>query len=242
MRIYCISAGTVCALYYLIIVLYTRRWNSTFARFWPFAGLIHIAIGIFAVHPIAQRVFSTLLIAFWIIFLFVEINLIRYMFLRTRNGLPYIIVLGAQVRGRKITNSLKRRLDKALDYLKENPAAYVIVSGGQGPGEDISEAAAMAQYLHEHGIDKTRIIEENTSTSTWENLIYSMKYIKDNQVPAGIVTNNFHIYRALKLGQKAGYTHLYGLPASSNPVLLLNYMVREFFAIIRMKGRVIYED
>ena len=88
----------------------------------------------------------------------------------TRSGTRWIIVLGAQVRGRKITDSLKRRLDSALEYLKEHPDVHVIVSGGQGNDEEVTEAYAMAQYLERAGIDCRRIIQEDASVNTLENL------------------------------------------------------------------------
>ncbi|WP_242862894.1 YdcF family protein [Clostridium sp. C105KSO13] len=155
---------------------------------------------------------------------------------RAEAGLSYIIVLGAQVRGTKITNSLMRRLDAALCYLEENSETSVIVSGGQGKGEDISEAFAMAEYLYQHGIDEKRIILEDTSKSTMENLKNSSKIIDDLSRPVGVVTNNFHMYRALQIGKKAGFKNVRGIAATSNPVLQLNYLVREFFAVIWMKN------
>ena len=148
-------------------------------------------------------------------------------------GLRFIIVLGAQVRGVRVTLSLKRRLDKAEVYLRENPGTYAILSGGQGKGEDISEAEAMYRYLTGHGIEKERLIREKQSTSTWENLKNCQAFVGDLTQPVGIVTNNFHIYRAMMLGRRQGYLALQGLPASTNPVLLPNYLVREFFACMR---------
>ena len=102
-----------------------------------------------------------------------------------------IIVLGAQVKGIKITDSLKRRLDRAVRYLREFPETKVIVSGGKGPGEDITEADAMGDYLISCGIDPGRIVRENRSASTRENLRYSGKYTDPEHDSVGIVTNGF---------------------------------------------------
>lgn len=75
----------------------------------------------------------------------------------------YLIVLGAQVKGRKITDSLRRRLEKAQFYLVKHKDMKAIVSGGQGKGEEITEAEAMAEYLRFHGIVSERIFLEDQS-------------------------------------------------------------------------------
>ncbi|WP_333812993.1 YdcF family protein, partial [Muricomes intestini] len=79
------------------------------------------------------------------------------------------------------------------------------------------------------------IVLEDTSRSTWENLQNSGKIIDKLSLPVGVVTNDFHMYRALQIGRKAGFTNIRGIVATSNPVLQLNYLVREFFAVIWMK-------
>ena len=160
-------------------------------------------------------------------------DLFRYVF-RERQKVDCIIVLGAQVKGKKITDSLKRRLDRAALYLKKYPDTRVIVSGGQGPGEEISEADAMAAYLIRSGIDRERIIREDQSTSTSENLRYSRKYTDPEREDIGIVTNGFHMYRALLIAGQEGYRNAYKIPASSNPVFQINYLMREFFAVVHV--------
>ena len=102
---------------------------------------------------------------------------------------------GAQVRGRKITDSLKRRLDCASEYLKEHPDVHVIVSGGQGKDEEVTEAYAMARYLECEGLDRRRIVQEDVSVNTLENLKFSRNLIADVDTPVGIVSNNFQVYR-----------------------------------------------
>lgn len=239
MRIYFEVTGIVCLLYYFIISFYTRKWNSTFALFWPAFGGIHILLGILPVKGKWNVLLLAAVFIFWSVFLIVEIQICTAVMGRADHKLPYIIVLGAQVRGTKITNSLMRRLDAALCYLEENPDTRVIVSGGRGKGEDISEAAAMREYLHRNGIDEKRIILEDTSTSTWENLRNSSKTIENLKRPVGIVTNNFHMYRALQIGRKIGFMNIQGIAAASNPILQVNYLMREFFAVIWMKVRLI---
>ena len=106
----------------------------------------------------------------------------------------------------------------------------VVVSGGRGPGEDISEADAMEQYLIEQGVAENRIRKEDQSVSTRENLSFSRRFIDPKHETVGIVTNNFHSYRAKLLAEQEGYAHVFSVSASSNYVFQINYLVREFFS------------
>lgn len=146
----------------------------------------------------------------------------------------YLIVLGAQVRGKRITDSLMRRLEKALDYLKQHPGTKVIVSGGQGKGEDITEAQAMADYLIAKGIKSERILQEDASRTTWENLKFSKRYLSDMSVTVGIVSNNFHVYRACCYAKRMEISNAYPVAAGCHPVLFVNYLVRECLAVWKM--------
>lgn len=149
----------------------------------------------------------------------------------------YLVVLGAKVNGTKLTGSLWRRLKAAEEYLKdeENQNTKVIVSGGQGQGEDISEAQAMHDYLVEHGIEESRILMEDKSTSTYENILFSRKMIGNDEAKVAIVTNGFHIYRAKAMADKQGMTNVYGLSASSDPIMTFSYYVREGIAVVAYK-------
>ena len=112
-----------------------------------------------------------------------------------------ILVLGSGINGEEVGASLAKRLDKAVDYHIGNPKAVIVVCGGQGPQEDITEALAMERYLVGKGIPENTIIKEEQSTSTYENLLYA-KEILDNRFPQGftsvLITNEYHIYRAVK--------------------------------------------
>lgn len=148
--------------------------------------------------------------------------------------LKFLIVLGAQVQGRKATDSLVRRLDQAYTYLKEHKETKVIVSGGQGKGEELTEAEVMESFLIVRGIKRERIIKETKSTTTEQNLAYSAELLTDKSVPIGIVTNNFHMFRAVRMGKRAGLTRISRIPAGCSVIFFANYMVREFFAVIKM--------
>ena len=234
MKIYFLCAGILGILYYLILAFYSKRWNSTFTGFWLAAGGAHVLLGCVPLSFDMKKVFIILLLFGWGTFFLVESFILRAMRNSYKGHAAYLIVLGAQVRGRKITDSLLRRLDAAIPYLLQHMETTVIVSGGQGPGEDITEAEAMAEYLETQGISRERIIKEEKSTSTRENLRYSRQFLKSPEEPVCIVTNDFHLYRALITGSQEGYKNLSGIAATSNPIFQLNYLVREFFAVLAL--------
>ncbi len=146
----------------------------------------------------------------------------------------FIIVLGAQVRGETPSLTLQYRLDSAYEYLEENPQTLAILSGGQGPDEGISEAEAMRRYLVDKGISEERLILEDKSTNTEENLKYSFEIIENikEESKVSIVTNRFHVLRgkliAADLGKKVG-----GIGAKNYVYLIPNYYLREFFAVVK---------
>lgn len=72
----------------------------------------------------------------------------------------FVVVLGAQIQGDQPSLTLKKRLDRAYEYLTEHPEASAFVSGGQGPDEQQTEASVMSAYLTARGIDPSRIVEE----------------------------------------------------------------------------------
>ena len=119
-----------------------------------------------------------------------------------------VLVLGCGIRGETILPTLQLRLDKCLEYLRKNPSALVIVSGGQGRNEAISEAEAMKLYLVSKGIDSAQIVEEKQSRNTMQNLQYSKKILdsrfSEKSYSVACVTSNYHSYRAEKLSMAIG--------------------------------------
>lgn len=144
-----------------------------------------------------------------------------------------LIVLGAQMKESGPSAALQKRLDKAADYLQSHPDAVAVLSGGQGSDEPVSEAEGMFLYLTEKkGIAPQRLLLEDQSRNTRENLEFSARLI-DKEEPVGIVTNGFHIFRSLKMAQKAGYTQVQGIAAPESLPYLPNNMLREFFSVIK---------
>ncbi len=152
---------------------------------------------------------------------------------RAPDGLDEIIVLGAQVRESGPSRVLRSRLNAATSYLKGNPETVCIVSGGQGPNEPCTEAKAMKDYLVEKGIAEDRILLEDRSTTTVENLEFSSRFLNRREDSVGIVTNNFHMFRSLKLAKKGGYRHCEGIAAGSTPLYLPNNILRECLGIVK---------
>jgi len=93
-------------------------------------------------------------------------------------GLDYVIVLGARVKEHTISDSLKKRLDRAIDYAQKNPDTYLVLSGGKGKDEPVSEAQAMYQYLVYNGVRPEQLLLEDRSASTVENIAYSKVVIE----------------------------------------------------------------
>ena len=144
----------------------------------------------------------------------------------------YLMILGARVKGSVPSLSLQYRIDKAAEYLSANKHTVVIVSGGKGPGEDISEAKAMQQGLIAQGIEEARIMMEDKSTTTHENIVFSKELIPDTATSGLIVSNDFHIYRAVEIAKKEGLD-MKGLPAKTPKVSQLKSYTREYLAITK---------
>lgn len=147
--------------------------------------------------------------------------------------LDYIVVLGAQVRKSGPGAPLRQRLDRAAAYMDENHGTICIVSGGKGSNEPEAEGDAMKKYLLSRGIPEERILVENKSENTEENIRFSVKLFDPGKAAVGIVTNNYHVYRAVKIASKEGYRHVTGIAAESNSFYLANNMLRETFGIMK---------
>lgn len=119
-----------------------------------------------------------------------------------------LVVLGAGLRGDVISRVLRYRLDAAYEFAVAHPDLPVVVTGGQGPGETRTEAAAMREYLLEKGLPPQRVLLEDRSTSTQENLSFALQVLAANGYPdvrtLAVVTNRFHCYRARLIAARQG--------------------------------------
>lgn len=147
----------------------------------------------------------------------------------------YVIVLGAGVNGTEPSLSLQERINAAYDYLSDHPASVCVVSGGQGPGESITEAACMRRELTERGIPAERIWMEEKATTTRENLRYSLDLIEARTgirpTQIGLVSSDYHLYRASLFAREQNVSAV-GIPAHTAWLTLrLNYFLREIVAV-----------
>ena len=147
----------------------------------------------------------------------------------------YLIVLGAGVNGTIPSLILQERLDCAYTYLTKNPNTICVVSGSMGPGEDITEAQCMYRVLTDKGIDPQRILLEESASTTWENLAFSLDLIERSTGKRprtiGIVSNEFHLFRAKLMAKQQGVSSV-GIPANTTYTSLkINYYLREVAAV-----------
>ena len=144
-----------------------------------------------------------------------------------------LVVLGCRVKKGRPSNMLKRRLEAAYDYLSKHDSVNVVVSGGQGEDEIISEAQCMKEYLIEKGIDPGRIYIEDRSVNTEENIRLSMNLIEKQGLCSDItiVTDGFHQLRAELIAKKLGI-NVSHISASTRWYLLPSYWVREWYGNI----------
>ena len=147
----------------------------------------------------------------------------------------YLIVLGAAVHGDTPSLSLVERLTAAKDYLDAHPNTVAIVSGGQGSGENLSEAQAMYDWLCKNGIAPERIVKEDKAVSTYENLKFSREIIysmSDKPDPTiAVVSSEYHLCRA-KLIAKSLDMEIHTVAAHTTYFTVkLNYFIREAFGV-----------
>lgn len=144
-----------------------------------------------------------------------------------------VVILGCKVKGSNPSLMLKERLDAAYKYLTDHPGSNAVLSGGKGDNEDISEALCMFNYLTDKGISSKRLYIEDKSTSTRENLEFSLEIINNNQLnnSIAIVSNEFHLYRATAIADS--YDISYGtIKASTAWWLFPTYYARELFGVM----------
>ncbi|MFT4412303.1 YdcF family protein [Fredinandcohnia humi] len=156
----------------------------------------------------------------------------QYTKVQPSDDADYLIILGAKVNGEFPSLSLTYRINAAAEYAKENPETIIIASGGQGPGEDITEAEAMKRALIDKGINESRIFLEDKSTSTYENIDFSKRFIPDGAKKGLVVTNDYHLYRSIQIAKDA-QLKVEGLPAKTPEITLVKAYIREYLSVTK---------
>ena len=256
-----------CVIYGTIVVLYSGLSNLwMWAGFAVFFGGLAWGCHYYSLHKKSVTLWilvsaGTFCMACLVIFIVIEALIFLGASGSSQPNLDYVIVLGARVREDGVSSSLKKRLDTAIRYSRENPETVFVLSGGKGDDEPVTEAEAMRDYMVYNGISPDKILLETHSTSTVENIAYSRLVIEedrakkkerqaasankvllpsgavvvapDKPVQIGILTNNFHMFRAKKIAGKWGIKDAAGLVSQSDPVLFLHQCIREALAVFK---------
>ena len=147
-----------------------------------------------------------------------------------------VIVLGTAIKGEAVTPALRERLETAVEYQEANPDALVVVSGGQGPGESVTEALAMRRFLVSRGIPESAILMEGRSTSTHENFVLTKSLLDarlGERYSTVFVTNDYHVFRANELSRIAGLDSASLHAATPWYTVPVDY-VRESLAVVKL--------
>lgn len=198
-----------------------------------------------------QRAMLVLLAVGFALFFAMEAWVLRWAQTDPEPAVSAVVVFGAGVNGTVPSLSLKVRLEAALEYIEDRPEIPVVVSGGQGPGEDITEARCMADWLIARGVEPDRIILEDRATNTEENVRFSEELLAERGIDpldnVAYVTADYHLCRAVyyaagearhTLSYRAG-DYPYVIPVAAKMPrqywpITVNYYVREAFGMARL--------
>lgn len=154
-----------------------------------------------------------------------------------------LIVLGAGLHGDVPSATLAARLETALEYLNAHPNAVAVLTGGQGAGETVTEASAMADWLIGRGIEPERLYLEEQATDTAENMAFSATLMEQEGLrgPVVLISQGFHLFRAEQLAEKAGLGPVQTVSAPIPQLWLIpSVYLREYCSILLMLARSIF--
>lgn len=225
----------------IIAILSILEWRISFSSIFLIASMALIYI-VFPMKDLCSKskylkilynIYKAIIIIFVSSFLLLEglilLNINETKDVDKVDNIDTMIVLGAKVNGTEVSNTLKLRLDKAIEYYNKHKSVNIIVSGGQGNDENITEALAMKNYLISNGVNSNNIIEENKATTTLENIIYSKKILDNinNKGKVLIVTSDYHLFRGRLIASILGIENE-GICSTSSISGRLYYMIREY--------------
>lgn len=233
MKLFFFILSMFCFLY----ALFVRAFAGFLKRIiipWTGLALVLFALSMLWEHipPWAKTVLLLLMLAGAAVYAYYGYKLIRVIRdSKKDHPVDYLIVLGAQVYGRRPCDALKMRLEGALVRHAMHPKAKIIVSGGKGSNEDYAEAEVMREYLLARGVDSPVILVEDRSANTAENLKFSAALMDRTDAPAGIASNSYHLFRAMELAAKVGLKKAVPVYAKSGDVTFLHHFTREIVAV-----------
>ena len=223
------------------IILALIEWGFSFSTIFIIVSILLIYI-LIRIKSVAYRnkytktiykIYRVIIVIFVASFIFLQsailINMYKTKDVDSVKNIDTVIVLGAKVNDDGVSKTLKLRLDKAIEYYNENKDINIIVSGGKGEDEPISEALAMKNYLVGNGVNEKNIILEDKATTTLENIIFSKEIMDgmnlENRVL--IVTSDFHLFRGQIIASILGIENE-GLCSISSLSSRIYYMIREY--------------
>lgn len=249
--------GTALIVFGLFLVVYFLIW-STGILLWSFdvavlfillLGLLLILIGammrqgksiLFLIKNKPLRVLIRLTFVIFIFsFIVIEGLVIYDGFVSDENVYAdFILIPGAEVVNDRPSRVLLHRLERALDYIRNNPNTLIIVSGSKSPEDTLSEAQVMENYLVEHDISKTRIIKEEKAKDSYQNIKFSIELIpnysisNNSDIKMMFVTNNYHLFRMRAIASSLGI-EAYGIPVPIHYSVVPICFSREYFSVIK---------
>ena len=232
-------AAAFCLVYYLPCALYWGWYGRELTAVLLVGLGSAAALGAtayFGMTVILWTVFAIFLLGLCVFF-YVESKILSEM-LRPKctQSLNWLLLPGYKPRKGKIPAVLVHRVSTAAAWLQANPDAKAILSGGVTDGA-VSEAAVMAELLVQRGIEPQRLVREEKSTTTEENMRFCFTLTGGESI--ALVTNGFHLYRACGEARKAGFDRVCPVKAPNGPGWLLPYHIaREFMTVIndRLNG------
>lgn len=233
--------GGLLILYYVVSTLILG--TVPFSAFLLAVGIVLLSLGILdrkyghlTKIVTLKKILTPIIIVSLICFAVLEGLVISGAVQKDRTKADYIVVLGAGLRGDQLSLTLKQRLDAALVC---EQGETIVVTGGQGWNETVPEALAMKRYLTEQGISEERILMEDRSTNTNENLdnakemieAHSGKKLSDLKVK--IISSDYHCFRAKLIAKRHGYTRVTAYGAGTHPLLIPSFYIREGLALAK---------
>ncbi|MDO4867185.1 MAG: YdcF family protein [Clostridia bacterium] len=233
--------GAACFIYFLVIGGYSR-FGLSISWIWPVLGALLIAAGLstlIKLPPWVRWAWRGLLCLGLAALIALESLVISDMHATAPANLDYLVVLGARVNPEGPSPALTRRLNAVMACLDDHPNAVIIATGGKGPDEPISEAQCIHDELVRRGVDPQRIWVEDQSADTAENIANTKALIDRDDAAIGIITNNYHVWRSLRLAKRAGLVNAHGIAAEYTGPTLFHFMIREAcsISVAFLKGR-----
>lgn len=223
------------------IILALFEWRLSFSTAFIIISMILIYILISAKNidyknkytKIIYKIYKIIMVLFITSFIFLQVAILMNIYvtkdINNVKTVDTMIILGAKVNRDGVSKTLKLRLDKAIEYYNKDKDINIIVSGGQGKDEVMTEALAMKNYLLENGVDEKNIILENKATTTLENIIFSKEIMEDLNLGnrALIITSDYHLFRGRFIASILGIDNE-GLCSISSLSSRMYYMIREY--------------